>query len=276
MAETYCGKSCADCADRTKLKCPGCKMGPGKPYTGECSITRCCVTRGFRSCEECSTASTCFQWKHRDGVSAERLKQRDADTAAMIACVRENTFLGKWLWVLFWMVIISIVVNFVFELIGIMSDMTLAAELVSAVLSVCYAAVLLRLSSSSYCFRVAGICSIIAVVFSLLGTFLAGSVFGTLFTLAGLIPSLVGRYQEFVGYSEITEDRDERLSGKWKVMWYLSFGSMVLLAICLILTLLGSLLGALLTIVTAVASLIVEIYKIAFLYQTARLFRSEM
>ena len=30
MAETYCGKSCAECSKRDILNCPGCKAGPGR------------------------------------------------------------------------------------------------------------------------------------------------------------------------------------------------------------------------------------------------------
>lgn len=28
MAETYCGKTCAECTQKEILNCPGCKAGP--------------------------------------------------------------------------------------------------------------------------------------------------------------------------------------------------------------------------------------------------------
>lgn len=274
MAETYCGKTCADCPERTRLNCPGCKNGPGRPYTGECGITKCCVSRGHRSCEECTTASTCSQWKRRTAIPSERLQRMNADTADQIKRAKEHEYLAQWLWTLFWLRIISIAVNAVFALIGALTGMKLIEKLVSAAFSIGHALILLKLASSSYCFRSAGICGIICTAFSLTGVFLEGTFFAVLFTFVALIPSFVSLYQEFMGYSEITEEEDEELSSQWRFIWFINLGALIALAVSLIMTVFGSVFGALLTIVVTVANLVVEIYKMVFLYKTAKLFGS--
>ena len=274
MAETYCGKSCADCSEQSKLKCPGCKYGPGKPYSGECGIAKCCVSRSHSSCEECTTASTCFQWKHREDVSAERVRRIEEDAAIATKRAQKNELLSKWLWSLFWLVIVSLCVNVVFSLAGALPGMKLTGELIGAVFSVGYALILLRLERASYCFKISGICSIICVALNLIALIFADTGFNVLVTFIALIPSFVAEYQEYIGYSEITEEEDEDLSRNWRIVWFMSLGGLIGVGVGMILTLFGSLLGALLTIVAAVAALVAEILKIVFLYKTAQLFRS--
>lgn len=274
MAENYCGKTCAECRDRAKLHCLGCKQGPGNPYSGSCGITKCCFTRGYTTCEECTTASTCFQWKHRDDVSAERVRRMEADAANQIEFARKTERLAKWLWGLFWLVIASLVINFMFSIMESLPGMKVVGELVSAGFSIGYALILLKLDRDSYCFKVSGICKIICVAFNLIGLLFTDTLFPTLFMLGALIPSFVAQYQEYMGYSEVTENVDEDISRKWRAVWFLSLGSLIGMAAGLILTLFGSLFGAFLTLVAAVTTLVAEVMKIVYLYKTAQLFRS--
>ena len=48
MAETYCGKVCRECEQKEALSCPGCKLGPGKLYGGDCELAKCCREKGNR------------------------------------------------------------------------------------------------------------------------------------------------------------------------------------------------------------------------------------
>ena len=273
MAETYCGRTCAECAERAQLKCPGCKLGPGRPYGGDCSITRCCVTKGLSSCGDCVNASTCFQWKHHTTVSTDRLKNQNRQVAETIARAEENQFLSQWVGVLFWYSIINMVLQFMFGIATMSAELKWAGELVSVAGSIGLALIFLKISQSSHCFRVAGICTIVSVVFTFLGSVLEGTGFGTLFTLVALLPSVVATYFEFVGYSEITEEQDEQLASDWRGVWYANLIGIIGLIVALVLTLLGTLLGALLTIVIGLGLLVVAVVKYVLLYKTAQLFR---
>ena len=53
MAETYCGKSCVECPRKEELSCPGCKMGPGKQFNGQCELAKCARDKGHETCESC-------------------------------------------------------------------------------------------------------------------------------------------------------------------------------------------------------------------------------
>lgn len=36
MAQNYCGNDCTVCERKEGLNCPGCKVGPGRTYGGDC------------------------------------------------------------------------------------------------------------------------------------------------------------------------------------------------------------------------------------------------
>ena len=148
MAETYCGKTCAECDLREKLNCQGCKMGPGKPYTGECTITRCCVNRGHSTCTDCTTASTCSMWKQRGDMPAERLRKREADATQKFVRDREYNFLAQWIGFLFWYVIITIGIRFVVGMVSGLMEGNLFGEIVDCLIQLGHA-LILRLGSSA-------------------------------------------------------------------------------------------------------------------------------
>ena len=53
MAETYCGKICAECAQKETLNCSGCKAGPGRQFGGDCKLAKCCRAKGHQECATC-------------------------------------------------------------------------------------------------------------------------------------------------------------------------------------------------------------------------------
>ena len=49
MAETYCGKSCAECTKKEQLNCSGCKAGPGRQFGGDCELAKCVRDKGHET-----------------------------------------------------------------------------------------------------------------------------------------------------------------------------------------------------------------------------------
>lgn len=198
----------------------------------------------------------------------------EADAQSQLDFLRKSERLGERLRSLFWLVIVSLVVTFMLVIMESLPGMKVTGELISAGFSIGYALILLKLEQDSYCFKISGICKIVCVAFNLIGLLFADTLVSTLVTLGALIPSFIAQYQEYMGYSEVTENVDDDISRRWRTVWFLSLGSLIGIAAGLILTLFGSLLGAFLTLVAAVAVLVAEILKIVFLYKTAQLFRS--
>ena len=74
MAETYCGKTCADCSQKETLSCPGCKAGPGKQYGGDCKLAKCCIEKGHQECSTCGFNGHCGTLHGRICMPDDRLK----------------------------------------------------------------------------------------------------------------------------------------------------------------------------------------------------------
>lgn len=273
MSETYCGKLCENCPQRAQLNCPGCRMGPGKAYGGECSISKCCITRGHQDCEFCTTASTCFNLKSSLNAAEKRLKKRETDAAERQRRLGKSKLLGTMLMILFWLVIVSNIVNFVLGLMENQPGMALLGQIVSAVFSIMSALILVKLSSASASFRIAGICGIITAVLNFVGAVLGDEGLGTLFVLGALIPAYISMYQEYIGYAEVTEEMDAEMNQKWVRLWYWALAGLLVMATGLILSLFGSLLGALAVLASSVMTIVVAVIKIVYLYKTAKLFR---
>ena len=84
MGESYCGKSCDSCPVREPENCPGCKNGPGSPWSGECELARCCRDKGHDSCNTCNLSYQCSMYNNREWQPDYRARRR-SDNAAMIA-----------------------------------------------------------------------------------------------------------------------------------------------------------------------------------------------
>ena len=109
MAETYCGKTCAECSSREEMNCPGCKLEPGRPITGDCPLARCCREKGHETCSTCSACGHCNTHYNRYQMPQRRQKERQAALEREQAIAKKAPFLGKWMWILFWLVVPSTV-----------------------------------------------------------------------------------------------------------------------------------------------------------------------
>ena len=65
MAETYCGKSCAECTKKEELNCMGCKTGPGRPFGGDCELAKCVRDKGHETCETICRITVVAKLKQR-------------------------------------------------------------------------------------------------------------------------------------------------------------------------------------------------------------------
>ena len=283
MAETYCGKTCADCAQKEQLKCPGCKAGPGRQVHGDCELAKCCRLKGHQECATCDFHENCHSLRGKHNMAERRLKAIEEENARYAAFVRKAPRLSRWLFVMFWLIVPSTIAsamssNFVADA---FPAIMLPGAILSIVCNLVYTIALLNLAKEEERYRTAGICGIINVIISVLilytpqsgteslGDAVANLGFTLLFALAAIAVGLIGRYNEFTAHSVILTGLNNTLADKWAKLWKWYIGSMgAILASIFI-----PFIGALALIAAAIALVVVSILQLIYLYQTAKTFR---
>lgn len=203
------------------------------------------------------------------------------DSAPSRCWSEKAPFLGKWLWVLFWMVIPQALASL------LMSDffagqpaLTYLGQALQIIYLLGCGLVLLKLSSALERYRVAGICYLAACAVSLLSLFLpapetgsALAVFTSIVSSVSGLALLVGEYMEYRSHSELLEEVDQRLSRKWRILWRFYIACFLVLLCTIVVMLLSPILGFFITMAALVGLMAVLVVKLIYLYCTAMIFR---
>ena len=276
MAETYCGKSCAECAVKENMNCSGCKNGPGRTIDGDCELARCCRTKGHETCYTCGFKGNCGTLRSRDWMPDNRRRKQEIESKAKAEIARRVPILGKWLWILFWMVIPSTVA-------GILDNDTVMnyapkfyslGRFLNVACSIVYGGILLKLSENGDDYFTAGIYTIAAAVLAFVtGLFPDGSGWTVLISILTIIVGLSGEYHEFMAHSDAVSPLDKELYDKWNVLWKWNIGAVIALIASILMILIFPILGILISLGAVLASSVVGIVKLVYLYRTAKIFR---
>lgn len=279
MAETYCGKNCAECAHKHQLSCSGCKTGPGRQYGGDCELAKCIRDKGHETCDTCGFRGNCGTLRSRDHMAEYRIRKIEAEKMRRESIAKRAPFLGKWLWILFWLIIPSTLSSLMTNdtISQIAPGMVFPGELLGAASSLAYGAILLKLGDEEDGYRTAGICSLIAAGVNGLVTIFSGPAGAPEWTMLISIPAavvgMVSEYQEFMSHSVVLTGVDNELSDKWTVLWKWNIGLVAGLFACLIVMLIIPTLGALALLAGSIGLIVVSILKLVYLYRTAQAFR---
>ena len=197
---------------------------------------------------------------------------------------RRYQLLGRWLTVLFWLVVPNL-------LAGGMSDeqvLTLfpALRVPGMVLNflclLAYGGILLGLGSQCGHYRVAGACCLAAGVIQMLLALLPGGaeLDGGLSALnaVAVVLSVVSAYQECIGHSEVLTGVDGVLAGQWRKLWWWNVAALAAILgssifFVLFVSMLGMMLGVMIVLAASVGALVVSVLKLVYLYRTASRFR---
>lgn len=280
MAETYCGKSCDSCAKKEELNCPGCRVGPGRQLGGDCELAQCVRSKGHETCETCGFRQRCGTLAGRERMPDYRIKKIEAEQYRKAAVARRAPVMGKWLWLLFWLVIPNTIA-------GLLSNET-AAELAPALYmpgqilnTACALAgslMLLKLGTEEDGYRTAGICTLIAAAGNFITTLISsGPVtagWSLIITLPAAIVGLFGQYHEFMAHSAVLTGVNNELAQQWETLWKWDIGMMLGLLGSILVLLVIPILGLLLVLAGAIGLIVVEILRLMYLYRTAKAFRS--
>ena len=278
---SYCGKDCEACAQRKKINCPGCQGVSKEAWPGRCSLAACAKAKGNRSCAQCIYATGCQKLKRKDREPMATLQRLQAEATGKRRKKEQAAFLGKWLWVLFWMFLPSLVA-------GLLTDPTLTAQfpqlslpgtVFSLAYTVAYGVILLLLSKECSKYKLAGAFVIAGGLVGLLPSLISAAQYNSslslLLTLPGLALSIAAQFMEFYGHSQVIEPYDNTLSLRWKQLWtwnliltLVNFASGLLLSV-------SWFFGLVLGLLASVASLALLVLKLVYLYRTAQLFREK-
>ena len=274
---TYCGKNCEECTYKAELSCTGCQSGPGRAVIGDCKLAHCCRDKGHTTCDTCELKRNCGKWLDKGSIPKQRIERRIELQKEQEIIARRAPFLGKWLWILFWLVVPS-------EISGIMTmDKVVEAFpllrvpglVLGITCSLVYSLILLRISSEHESYRLAGsigIGSTLLEVFMLVLGSTGGLVF--LISLIKIVVGFLMTYHEYKAHGESVYPVDADLSECWEKLWKWKLYSIAGLAGSVILTIISRFLGVVLLFASIIFMLVISVFKLIYLYQTAQAFRS--
>ncbi|MBP3577279.1 MAG: DUF3795 domain-containing protein [Lachnospiraceae bacterium] len=274
---TYCGKNCEECTYKAELSCTGCQSGPGRAVIGDCKLAHCCRDKGHTTCDTCELKRNCGKWLDKGSIPKQRIERRIELQKEQEIIARRAPFLGKWLWILFWLVVPS-------EISGIMTmDKVVEAFpllrvpglVLGITCSLVYSLILLRISSEHESYRLAGLFGIgstLLEVFMLVLGSTGGLVF--LISLIKIAVGLLMTYHEYKAHGESVYPVDADLSECWEKLWKWKLYSIAGLAGSVILTIISRFLGVVLLFASIIFMLVISVFKLIYLYQTAQAFRN--
>lgn len=262
MTESYCGNDCSSCKYKYELKCKGCKEGPGRFPGGDCTIARCCRDKNIEKCSKCKNSVGCTERDSRSKRAERRLNQKRA-----LASQAEEA--GKWLTILFWMIIPSSIASIL--AVTKIDELVLWGLIVSAICSVSSALVLLKLRNIESLYGSAGVCSLIVAIINIVQS-LAGQL--TFFNILMLIVALIEIYSECKAHSSVLNEIDGYLSAEWENFWKIFKTLFCVLIGAIILAVIVPGIAILILILAAIPILILAIKKLVLLYQTAGALRN--
>lgn len=279
MAENYCGKNCAQCPYKEAMNCPGCRVGPGRLYGGDCELAKCARDKGHQICATCELRGNCGYYRDCHHFPEYRRRRQDAQLQQQEAQAKRAPILGKWLWLLFWLFIPASVASLISnDTLGqLFPGLYVFGKILSILCTVAYGLILLKLGQEEDVYRSAGGYTLISGVLSLiLGIIPATTEYlglSLLLTVPAVIVELIAQCHEYSAHSEVLADVDRELSEKWMILWKWFLGVYLGVIGSLILMIIAPLLGALVMLASAIGLLVISILKLVYLYRTAKLFR---
>ena len=274
----YCGKNCNECTYKEQLNCPGCAQGPGNVWTGDCKLAKCCDDKGHDNCESCGHKSRCGLLSSKHTIPKERISKLKAKEAEYERIAKITPTLSKYLPILFWTTIVAQIAGFFTAdtLESVFPPLFYSATAVNFLCAMLYGIILFLMSSTSTWYKTAGLLYITGPLVSLVSLvliILTRHPALILLSIASLIITLFGQYNEFKGHEEVLFDVDPDLSDKWKNLWKWNLYTYIAVIASLILAIMLPVIGAIIALVSSIAAIVLAILKIYYLYKTAETFK---
>lgn len=279
MAESYCGKTCADCCYKERLGCQGCKAGPGAGLFCDCELARCCKKSGHETCATCTKNYTCNLFKGRANAAELRIKKQDAQNAERARLFAMAPGMMKYFSILFICLIVNSFVSFISDDVFVKNYPVIKMTGICLVFLVqlVYYIVLLRMASFEDIYKNAASLGIIGIVAYLpINIMIAYSDQFSVFTVLNLLVTIfltVSRYYECNAHSALLLPVSD-MSDKWERHWKWYFRTMIAKIAAVLLVLISPFLGLLLMLVALIANVVVDIQRIIYLHMSMEDFKT--
>lgn len=182
--------------------------------------------------------------------------------------------LGKYLPILFWIIIATAAVGLVTNRTGgVLNAVKLLVQ------SVATGWVMLKLSRVHDGYRLAGILDIAGGVIGFITELLPadGNAVGLLILV--LIPSLVlsfvAMYQEYNAHADVMEDTDAEFADKWRTLWKWTVGLLIGLVPGLVLVAVAGMFGLLVLLMDVIGLVVTAVLYAVYLWRMAKRFQTE-
>lgn len=185
---------------------------------------------------------------------------------------KQAPILGKWLRVLFWLVLVQTVADVLQQdfVQNWLPWLKVTGDVIYITCSLAYGLIMIRMASVTMCYRTAGACYIVSILMTLMEYLLPDdSGLIVVLSLVSMPVALVARYNEYMGHSYALEDIDNDLSATWAGLWKWFIG----LYAAMFVSIIFSAFGILLLVLVLLGLLVLGIYATVLLYRTAKLFK---
>jgi len=286
MAETFCGKSCTDCRHKESLNCPGCKTGPGRWLHGECTISSCCNSKGHQECATCGFQTHCVTLSGSVHMTEYWLKKQESDAIWKAVVAKRAAVLGKWIWIIFWLNILMNAASLMKNetLVKFLPFLYLPGAILITLSYIASGVILLIISSEESRYKTAGICTIAAGVWEAVAVVASnGLSFGvpiltvpdwvSVLNIPMALVLIININNEFKGHSAVLTGIDVGLSERWSKLWTWYCGALLITLASVLLSPLFGKLSVLIVLAASLATAVISIIRLVFLYQTAQVFR---
>ena len=233
----------------------------------DCKGGRAMTENYYENCNietETGASSDYAQWQTARDVAWQEMMERKA------------TFFGKWMWILFLMIIPNAIhaimtLDFVIEM---FPQMTLLGSLFGLGCSIASGLILVKMSERESQYQIAGIFMIITnVINTVIEVFEVPDGWAFFIVLPTLVLGLIATYNEFMAHASVMSGIDDMMSKKWSALWTWYVRMLLCFAGSIILMLIIPLIGLVALLGAAIGVVVVSIVKIVYLYRSAKICR---
>lgn len=185
--------------------------------------------------------------------------------------------LAKWTNILFWLIIVSTVANFLTSenVTNAVPVLAFTGQILNIVSTAAYGVVLMKIASESMHYRNSAICCFITAVISVAvipisddtESFIAISV-----VIVSVVINMIGVYYEFMGHADVLRDVDRTLSDKWFKLWKWYVGTFFGMIGGTVLAVIIPLIGMIIVLASTIGTFVVSIVKIVYIYKMSKVF----
>ncbi len=275
MAETYCGKSCAECDQKEMLQCPGCKVSAGGKDCVECELAGCCSQKGHETCATCTANGNCGLLRSRYRMPEFRRKKQVAEAEYKEEIAQRAPFFGKWLWVLFWAFLMAEFAAFLsWDAFASVRFLSVTAQVIGVLAAVARTWTLVVMGNEEGAYRRAAVFVLLGYVLEHIDTYSRSAFsevgFGIHVTFLAATISFLGHYNTYLGHINVLSGINNDLADCWSILFKCHIGLICVVVVGILLLFVSLPLSAVVTMIASIGILVIGVINLVFLFQTAK------